>query len=95
MPDRAHGGGIGNLVVQDNLRLFLSALSLRKQLEGGQWAIIRRLFIKQNRLRTRPRLQTQAGVQVLEIIAGAQRSTIELPGVVLARLKIKRDGALK
>jgi hypothetical protein len=88
MFDRAHGGGIGNLVVQDDLRLLLSALSLGKQLEGGQWAIIRRLVIKQDRLRTRPRLQTQAGVQVLEIIAGAQRSAIELPGVVLIPIRI-------
>src|SRR5260370_1834730 len=95
MFDRANGCGIGNLVLQDDLRLLLGALSLRELLEGSQWAIRGRLLIKQNGLRTRVWLQTQAGVQVLEIVTRTQCSAIKLLHIVFTRPEIVRDGALK
>src|SRR5260370_8663286 len=95
MFDRANGCGIGNLVVQDDLRLLFGALRLRELLEGSQWAIRGRLLIKQNGLRTRVWLQTQAGVQVLEIVTRTQCSAIKLLHIVFTRPEIVRDGALK
>ena len=85
--------GVRDPVLQDDGRLLLGRLRPGQALERGQRAVLGRLLVEEDGLGARARLEAQAGVQVLDVVAGAQRRPVELARVGPAGAQVMRDGA--